>query len=75
MLPWIPREIWYRIAGLISREQKSLAVETIEAEIRSAQQEVPLEAAKLVLTREPVENAGYLRALAERTIRPTGRRT
>jgi len=31
--------VWYRIAGLISREQKDLAVEIIEAEIRSGQQE------------------------------------
>jgi hypothetical protein len=28
--------VCYRIAGLISREQKSLAVEIIESEIRSA---------------------------------------
>ena len=35
--------VWYRIAGLISREQKTLAVEIIEAEIRSAQHEVLLE--------------------------------
>jgi len=27
--------VWYRIAGLISREQKDLAVEIIEAEIPS----------------------------------------
>jgi len=38
---------WYRVAGLVSREQKDLAVEIIEAEIRSAQHEVLLEAAKL----------------------------
>jgi len=41
--------VWYRIAGLISRDQKSLAVEIVEAEIRSAQHEVLLEAARLVL--------------------------
>ena len=50
--------VWYRIAGLISREQKSLAVEIIEAEVRSAQHEVLLEAARLVLCGEPVEIAG-----------------
>ena len=31
--------VWYRIAGLISRKQKDLAVDIIAAEIRSAQQE------------------------------------
>jgi hypothetical protein len=29
--------VWYRIAGLVYREQKDLAVEIIEAEIRSGQ--------------------------------------
>ena len=62
--------VWYRIAGLISREQKTLAVEIIEAEIRSAQHEVLLEAARLVLSGEPVEFARQLRDQAERTIRP-----
>jgi hypothetical protein len=64
--------VWYRIAGLISREQKDLAVEIIEAEIRSAQHEVLLEAARLVLSGEPVEIARQLRDQAERTIRPQG---
>jgi hypothetical protein len=41
--------VWYRIGGLNSREQKTLAVEIIEAEIRSAQHEVLLDAARLVL--------------------------
>src|SRR5215831_5550130 len=50
--------VWYRTAGLASRNQKDLAVEIIEAEIRSAQYEVLLEAAKLVLIdAEPVEIA------------------
>ena len=62
--------VWYRIAGLISREQKNLAVEIIEAEIRSAQHEVWLEAARRVLTGEPIEIARQLRERAERTIRP-----
>ena len=53
--------VWYRIAGLISREQKGLAVEIVEAEIRSAQHEVLLEAARLVLSGEPVEVARQLR--------------
>jgi hypothetical protein len=45
----------------------------IEAEIRSAQCEVLLEAAKLVLSGEPIEIARKLREMAERAIRPTGR--
>jgi len=71
-----PREraasVWYRTAGLASRNQKDLAVEIIEAEIRSAQYEVLLEAAKLVLIdAEPVEIARKLRGMAERPIRPS----
>jgi hypothetical protein len=56
---------WYRVAGLVSREQKDLAVEIMEAEIRSAQHEVRLEAARLVLTGEPIEVARLLRQQAE----------
>ncbi len=67
--------VWYRIAGLISRKQKDLAVSIIAAEIRSAQYEVWLEAAKLVLTGEPVEIARHLHERAERTIRPRSRAT
>ena len=44
---------WYRTAGLASRNQKDLAVEIIEGEIRSAQHEVLLEAAVLVLSGDP----------------------
>jgi len=44
-------------------------VEINEAEIRSAQHEVLLEAARLVLSGDPVEIARQLRDLAERTIR------
>jgi len=63
--------VWYRIAGLATRNQKALGVDIIEAEIRSAQHEVLLEAAKLVLIdAEPVEIARQLRERAERTIRP-----
>lgn len=63
--------VWYRMAGLASRERRDLAVEIIEAEIRSAQYEVLLEAAKLVLTdQQPIEIARRLREWAERTIRP-----
>ena len=62
--------VYYRVAGLVTRERKDLAVEIIEAEIRSAQHEVLLEAAKLVLTGEPVEIARQLRERAERTVRP-----
>ena len=68
--------VWYRTAGLVSRNQKDLAVEIIEAEIRHAQYEMLLEAAKLVLNdAEPVEIARKLREMAERAIRPTGRPT
>ena len=63
--------VWYRTAGLASRNQKDLAVEIIEAEIRSAQYEVWLEAAKMVLMdAEPVEIPRKLRGMAERMIRP-----
>ena len=68
--------VWYRTAGLASRNQKDLAVEIIEAEIRSAQHEVLLEAAKLVLTgdaiaiaRSPEDRAHTLQS---RTQRPDG---
>jgi hypothetical protein len=58
------------VAGLLRR--KELAIEIVEAEIRSAQHEVLLEAAKLVLIdAEPIEIARQLRARAERIIRPT----
>jgi hypothetical protein len=62
---------WYRIAGVISREQKDLAVEIIEAEICSAQHEV-LDAARLVLSGEAIDIARQLRDRAKRTIRPKG---
>jgi hypothetical protein len=75
---WTPtnarRNCWYRVAGLVSREQKDLAVEIIEAEIRSAVHEVLFDAAKLVLSDEPIEIARRLRDRAERTIRPPGHR-
>jgi len=51
--------------------RKELAIEIIEAEIRSAQYEVWLEASRLVLTGEPIEIARHLRQRAEQTIRPT----
>jgi hypothetical protein len=51
--------------------RKEIAVEIIEAEIRSAQHEVWLEASRLVLTGEPIEVARLLRQQAEWTIRPT----
>jgi hypothetical protein len=59
--------VWYRVAGLLRR--KDLAIEIVEAEIRSAQHEVLLEAAKLVLSGEPIEIARRLRERAERIIR------
>src|SRR5438128_9596910 len=52
---------WYRVAGLVSREQKTLAVEIIAAEIRSAVHEVLPDAARLVLSGDPVEIARQLR--------------
>ncbi len=60
--------VWYRVAGLLRR--KELAIEIVEAEIRSAPYEILLEAAKLVLSGEPIEIARQLRDRAERTIRP-----
>jgi hypothetical protein len=68
-----PREratsVWYRIAGLLGR--KEIAIDIIEGEIRSAQQEAFVEAAKLVLTGDPIEIARRLHERAERTVRPT----
>ena len=68
--------VWYRIASLIG--QQEIAVDIIEAEIRSAQHEALLEAERLV-----VETLGRsvgaeslaktLRERAERTIRSRGR--
>jgi hypothetical protein len=72
MVPMDPHEratsVCYRIAGLLRR--KDLAVDIIEAEIRSAQHEVLLEAAKLVLSGDAVTIARQLRGRADRTIRP-----
>jgi hypothetical protein len=65
--------VWYRTVGLASRGQKDLAVEIIESEIRSAQHEVFLEAAKLVLSGSRLEIARQLHDMAERIIRPTER--
>ena len=42
--------VWYRVAGLLRPTE--LAIEIVEAEIRSAPHEVLLDAAKLVLTGE-----------------------
>jgi hypothetical protein len=61
-----PRE---RIAGLLGR--KEIAVDIIEGEIRSAQQEAFLEAARLVLAGDPIKIARRLHERAERTVRPT----
>ena len=40
--------VWYRIARLINRKQKDLAVDIIAAEIRSAQKQVLLDASDRV---------------------------
>lgn len=61
--------VWYRIAGLIG--QRDIAVDIIEAEIRSAQHQVILEAERLVKSGGTVEAITHeLRERAERTIRP-----
>ena len=61
--------VWYRVAGLLRR--KDLAIEIVEAEIRSAQHEVWLDAAQMVLAdAEPISIARQLRERAELTIRP-----
>ena len=61
--------VWYRVAGLLRR--KDLAIEIIEAEIRSAMREVWLEASRLVLTPgEPVEIARKMRDKAKALIKP-----
>ena len=49
--PTRAESVWYRIAGLLRR--KDLAIDIIAGEIRSAQHEVWLEAAKLALTGPP----------------------
>jgi hypothetical protein len=61
---------YYCVGGLVTRGQREIAVEIIETAIRSAQHDVLLEAAKLVLTGEPVEVPRLLREMADRTIRP-----
>lgn len=40
--------VWYRIAGLISRKQRDLAVSIIASEIRSAQKQALLDASERV---------------------------
>jgi hypothetical protein len=58
------------IASPVLLRRKDLAIDIIEAEIRSAQHEAFLEAAKLVLTGDPVEIARTLHERAELTVRP-----
>lgn len=61
--------VWYRVTGLLRK--KGPAIEIIEAEIRSAQREVWLEASRLVLSMsQPVEIARTMRDKADRLIRP-----
>ena len=48
------QSVWCRVAGLASRSERDLGVSIIEAEIGHAQYEVLLEAAKLVLTDQPL---------------------
>jgi hypothetical protein len=67
--------VWYRVAGLLRRE--ALAIEMIEAEIRSAQYQAFVEAELLVKRMLTDKEFGVahllttLRERAERTIRPT----
>jgi hypothetical protein len=69
--------VWYRVAGLLRR--KELAIETFEAEIRSAQHQVWLEVEQLVNRMLTDKQFGVgqlmktLRERAEQTIRPTDR--
>jgi hypothetical protein len=68
-IPMDPHEratsCWYRVAG--SRDQKDLAIEIIEAEIRSAQYELLLDASRLVLSGDPVAIARQLRTVRNRS--------
>jgi hypothetical protein len=72
-----PREratsVWYRVAGLISRQDKDLAIDIIEAEIRAALREAFLEAERLVVSGISGPSvAKTLRGRAEQLIRPKG---
>jgi hypothetical protein len=65
--------LWSRTAGLASHDRKVRAVDIIEAEIRSAQREALLEAAKLVVLTadQPViEVARLLHGLANQVMQP-----
>lgn len=57
---------WYRVGGLLRR--KDLAIEILEAEIRSAQHDVLLEAERLAKSGFITE--AIARELRERAIRP-----
>ena len=59
---------WYRVAGLLRR--KELAIDIIASEIRSAQQEVWREVARLVLSGDPIEVARKMHERAEQAIKP-----
>ena len=60
--------VWYRVAGL--RRRKELAIDIIAREIRSAQQEVSREAARLVLSGDPIDVARMMHDRAEQAIKP-----
>ncbi len=65
--------VLYRVAGLISRQEKDLAIDIIEAEIRSAQHEVLLEAERLAVSGISGPSAAKaLRGRAEQLIRLKG---
>jgi hypothetical protein len=69
----VATSVWYHIAGLIRRKQKDLAIELIEAEIRSVQHDVFLEAERLVVSGFGARTiAKELRDRAAWTIRPKG---
>lgn len=68
--------VWYRVAGLISRQDKDRAIELIEAEIRAALHEAFLEAERLVVSGISGPSvAKTLRGVAEQMIRPKGGKT
>jgi hypothetical protein len=64
----LSRRGWYRVAGLL--HQKDLAIDIIACEIRSAQQEVWREAARLVLSSDPIEVARKIHVRAEQATKP-----
>jgi hypothetical protein len=67
--------VWSRrasgIVSLASCVERRSPFDIIEWEIRSAQQEIYRQAARLVLSGDPIEIARKLHVVAERAVRPT----